>query len=234
MELTIGRESGASRLHVTGNGLERFIGNAGSVPRSVSRQHCKLSIDAQGNYTLFGLKPENPTYVNGLAVEEKRIYPTDRVELGSDRYLLDVKDLVEAVTGKPAADTYSIAHLKQVWETYTDTKLQTQIKERKSASIRSVTGIISMCSIACGFIPGLPMAFRIALYAVAMILGVYFFVIGYRQSAKAPLFWAELDKKFHEDYVCPNPKCRRFLGYTPYNDLRKTKGCYQCNAKYKE
>lgn len=234
MELILGRESGTSRLHISGYNTEKFFGNPGSVPRSVSRQHCKLSVDTQGNCIITNLKPENYTFVNGVAIESKHISFSDRVELGAEHYRINVKDIIESVTGKEAPETYSILPLQRVWEDYNNAKLEFQIKERKSASIQSVVGIISMLSIACGFIPGIPMAFRVVLYAIALVLGVYFFVIRYKQSEETPRYLADLDQKFHENYVCPNPKCRRFLGYSPYSDLRKTKGCYQCNAKYTE
>lgn len=234
MEVIIGRESGSSRLHISGYNLEKFLGNPGSVPKSVSRQHCKLSVDAQGNCTIINLKPENCTLVNGVAVESKHITFSDRVELGPEHFRINQKEIIESVTGKEMPQTFSILPLQRVWDEYNDKKLQFQIKERKSASVQSVVGIISMLSIACGFIPGIPLGLRVVLYLIALVLGIYFFVIRYKQSGEAPLYLADLDKKFHEDYVCPNPKCRRFLGYSPYSDLRKTKGCYQCNAKYTE
>lgn len=74
-ELILGRESGASRLHIVMNGKDCVYGAAGSVPRTVSRQHCKLTVEDDGSYTLVNLKPENKTYVNGLAIASKRIDP---------------------------------------------------------------------------------------------------------------------------------------------------------------
>lgn len=234
MEVILGRESGTSRLHISGYNIEKFLGNPGSVPRSVSRQHCKLSVDTQGNCIITNLKPENVTFVNGVTVESKHIIFSDQVELGTEHYQINVKEIIESVTGKEVPETYSILPLKRIWDEYNDAKLQFQIKERKSASIQSVVGIISMLSIACTFISGISITLRIVLYSIALVLAIYFFITRYKQSDKAPRFLADLDKKFHEEYVCPNPKCRRFLGYSPYSDLRKTKGCYQCNAKYTE
>ena len=188
MEVIIGRESGSSRLHISGYNLEKFLGNPGSVPKSVSRQHCKLSVDAQGNCTIINLKPENCTLVNGVAIESKHITFSDRVELGPEHFRINQKEIIESVTGKEMPQTFSILPLQRVWDEYNDKKLQFQIKERKSASVQSVVGIISMLSIACGFIPGIPLGLRVVLYLIALVLGIYFFVIRYKQSEEAPLY----------------------------------------------
>lgn len=235
MELVLGRESGASRLHIVVNGKDCFYGAAGSVPRSVSRQHCKLIVDDSGNYTIVNLKPENVTYVNGLPVASKRFQPkTDQVELGADRYQLAVPVILKALLGdKEPPKTYSIAHLEKVWDEYHDTKLDMQIKEKKTAAIRSVTGVFSMAAVACGFIPGIAelTALRVLLYAVGLLLAVYFFVKLYRSSSEQPKFMDALDKKFRRNYVCPNPDCKQFMGYQPYEELRRKTTCPCCRSK---
>ena len=89
MELIIGREAGASRLRISINNQDRFWGNANSVPKSVSRQHCKVVTDDKGGYIITNLKPENVTYVNGVQIESKHISGKDRIELGADRYFME-------------------------------------------------------------------------------------------------------------------------------------------------
>lgn len=235
MELIFGRESGASRLHIVVNGKDCFYGAAGSVPRSVSRQHCKLVIDDSGNYTIVNLKPENVTYVNGLPVASKRIRPDeDHVELGAEHYGLAVSAIMKALFGsKEPLKPYSIVPLEKVWNEYHDTKLEIQIKEKKTAAIRSVTGMFSMAAVACGFIPGIASltALRVLLYAVGLLLAVYFFVKLYRSSSEQPKFMDALDKKFRRNYVCPNPDCGQFMGYLPYEELKKKTTCPYCKCK---
>ena len=92
--------------------------------------------------------------------------------------------------------TFSILPLQRVWDEYNDKKLQFQIKERKSASVQSVVGIISMLSIACGFISGIPLGLRVVLYLIALVLGIYFFVIRYKQSEEAPRYMAYKFNRF--------------------------------------
>ena len=45
MEIIIGREEGARRLHCIVGEREFNVGQAGIVPLSVSRRHCKVSVN---------------------------------------------------------------------------------------------------------------------------------------------------------------------------------------------
>lgn len=56
MELIIGRESQKNRLRISVNNQDFFLGDIGSVPQSVSRQHCKLVIKEKGNYVITTIK----------------------------------------------------------------------------------------------------------------------------------------------------------------------------------
>ena len=37
-----------------------------------------------------------------------------------------------------------------------------------------------------------------------------------------------------DNYICPNPKCKHFLGQQPYKVLRQNKNCPYCKAKWNE
>ena len=239
MELIIGRESSSpqsigGRLHIVSSSkTDYFIGSEGSVPKTVSRQHCKITIKTDGSMLLVNLKPTNITFINGIAAVQKSIAKSDLIELGSDRYKLELKALLDIVDSEiPKA--YSITHLKAVWEKYDQAKTEIQVQRDKSAAIQSVTGILSMASIACGFIPSIPIAVRGFLYAIAIVLAVVFFVYRIKHAGEFVHQLKELDEQFHKDYVCPNPECQRFLGNIPYDDLvKQTKSCFVCKAVYK-
>ncbi|MFI3267266.1 MAG: FHA domain-containing protein [Rikenellaceae bacterium] len=261
MELTIGREPGSSRLSITIDGNRVAIyGDAYSVPQSVSREHCKITI-IDGIYKIKNVKVNNFTFVNGRAIVQSVFAPdTDVITLGSEQYVLDVNKILIALNLKktanqpqqasqrpqqpaqqpaqqqqPQVETFSISFLEDVWENHHQTKLNIQIKEKKFNALRSVTGLFSMGAIACGFIPGLAEydVLRVALYALGFILLIYFFVISYMSSSKTPVKMAELDKEFRNDYVCPNPKCGRFLGNQPYDVIARMPTCPYCRSKFK-
>lgn len=238
MEIIIGRESTSplsigGRLHIlTSNKKDYYLGLEGSVPKTVSRQHCKIVINTDGSMVLINLKPTNITYINGIEAIQKTINKTDRIELGGEHFNLDLEAVLDAVKNE-IPKSYDISHLKGVWEKYQQTKIDIQVKQSKSAAVQSVTGLLSMASIACGFVPGIPNVIRGVLYGIAIILAVIFFVYRMRHAGENVLQLKELDDQFHKDYVCPNPDCRRFLGTTPYEDLiKQTKTCSVCKAVY--
>ncbi|MBO7588460.1 MAG: FHA domain-containing protein [Bacteroidaceae bacterium] len=238
MEIIIGRESTSplsigGRLHIlTSNKKDYYLGLEGSVPKSVSRQHCKIIIKTDGSMELINLKPTNITYINGIEVIRKTISKSDRIELGGGHFVLDLNSVLDTVKTE-IPQSYDISHLKAVWEKYQQTKIEIQVKQSKSAAVQSVTGLLSMASIACGFVPGVPDIIRGVLYGIAIILAVVFFIYRMRHAGENVLQLKELDDQFHKDYVCPNPDCGRFLGVTPYDDLKKqTKSCPVCKAVY--
>ena len=221
MEIIIGRESTSplsigGRLHIlTSNKKDYYLGLEGSVPKSVSRQHCKIIIKTDGSMELINLKPTNITYINGIEAIRKTISKSDRIELGGGHFVLDLNSVLDTVKTE-IPQSYDI-----------------QVKQSKSAAVQSVTGLLSMASIACGFVPGVPDIIRGVLYGIAIILAVVFFIYRMRHAGENVLQLKELDDQFHKDYVCPNPDCGRFLGVTPYDDLKKqTKSCPVCKAVY--
>ena len=116
MELIIGRESSSpqsigGRLHVVSSSKkEYFIGLEGSVPKTVSRQHCKVIIDSDGNMVLVNLKPTNITFINGVEAVQKSIVKTDMIELGSERFKLELKAILDMISSE-IPKTYNISHL---------------------------------------------------------------------------------------------------------------------------
>lgn len=238
MDYIIGREPGGigNRLRIISKSTNKefFISTTSSVPNTVSREHCLLSVNPQqGTAILKNLKPQNSTWVNGVEIASLSVSANDRIELGSDHFPLNLANVLETLSSE-VPKTYSITHLKAVWEKYQQDKLALQIEERKNGAIRSITGVISPLAILCAFIPipGFSIALRSILFGIMFVIALYFFITGLKNARKYPQQYAELDNKFHHDYVCPNPSCRRFLGYVPYDDLvRSTPGCAMPNCK---
>ena len=89
MEFIIGRDAESSQLKISADKQSKLFGAKGSVPGSVSRQHCSLTINADNTYLVKNIKAQNATYVNGVAVESKVVKEGDSIELGVDHYMLD-------------------------------------------------------------------------------------------------------------------------------------------------
>lgn len=123
MEIIIGREEGSQRLHCVANGRAFSIGQVGSVPLSVSRKHCKVTI-IDGEITIENLNVQNITYVDGNQIFHKCITATSQVMLGSERFAIPLQQILQIATGASAgsqsavhpvtAPTFSLKPLERV------------------------------------------------------------------------------------------------------------------------
>lgn len=246
VEAVIGKEEGQHRLLVKIGQKAFVVGNPQSVPNTVSRLHCSLSVEYSDDQVrkvtrikIQNLKPENITYVDGQEVESKAIRENSHVQLGFDRYTMDLKQVVDgmrkflpAIT-PPPAETFSLLKLKAVWEEYDSAKVELQLAEQKKNNLRSLGGILSGAGILFMFIPSLGVIRYIAT-GLSVIIGIVFFIRGMNTKSSFTVKMHDLDEKFRKRYVCPNPECRHFLGQIPYDVLRQNKGCGYCKCKYKE
>ncbi len=228
MEIIIGRDAEASKLMIAVGQLKKLVGSEGSVPKSVSRPHCSITINSDGTYELKNLKAQNVTYVNGVPIEVKKVTDKDVVELGEDHFLLDWA-LVNQFKPKMA----DIRPLKRVWDQYNKDTLELTVKQNKFNALRTGTGIITMAAIACGFIIGRENSGFIytILYSVAILLSLTFFIKSYIDASKLPKERMKLTEKFQHDYACPH--CKRHFSQ-PYDQLSLNDNCPYCKALFRK
>ena len=234
MEIIIGREEGARRLHCVAGGREFNIGAAGSVPLSVSRQHCKLTVNGS-DITIENIKVQNITFVDGNQIVSKTISATSKVQLGEERFLIPLQQILQLATGgkvgAPEVPTFSLKPLKSVWEEYDRRKMEIQNDAAKSANKQRLQGILSMLGMCVGFIPGIDQTVRIVIIVAALAIAVYFFIKGsMNESVQQQLH--DLDEEFAKKYKCPNPKCGKPFGAVPYRNIEYNKQCFACGCKY--
>lgn len=242
MEIIIGREEGVRRLHCIADGREFNVGLAGCVPASVSRKHCKITVNGS-SMTIENIKPQNVTFVDGSQVFSKGITATSKVQLGNERYSIPLQQILQLATGKPQvagaaqpmqpkqeAPTFSLRPMKAVWEEYDHRKLTIQEEAAKKANQQRIQGIVSMFGMALGLLP-IPVVFRAACVIAALCLSIYFFIQGNNQdSVQRQLH--DLDDEFARKYKCPNPSCGKPLGSVPYRQIEFSKQCFACGCKY--
>ena len=231
MELTIGRESGVEnpRLAIEQNGKTFYWGKPGSVPKSVSRKHCHVSVEDDAKMLIEDITENIFLYVNGVDCKRKGdVGITDTVELGPDRYRLDLEGILKAISSQ---QTYDISHLKEIYESYQKEKYDLQVSQGKLNALSALPGILSMTSIGLAvFIENA----RIVMIVVAALFALAFALIRYRNASKVPKKNKELEEIFRDHYVCPNPSCGHFLGAIPYKELLKNKACPYCKSKFTE
>lgn len=233
IELIIGRESGVEnpRLSVTQNGQTHYFGTPGSVPKDVSRKHCRIRVDADSKMIVEDLTDNNFIYINGSDCKRKvDVSLADTIELGPSRYRLDMDTIIKALSTK---QSFSIKHLEAIYDGYQKEKFDMQVQQGKLNALSALPGVLSMISIgAAVFFQNQDV--RTWAIVLAAIFALAFAIIRYRNATVVPLKNRKMDEAFREKYICPNPLCGRFLGATPYKELVKNRSCPYCRSKFTE
>ena len=226
MEIIIGRDVQTQQLCIVKDGQAFRLGQPGTVPMDVSRQHISLSPLGSGMWQLRNLKSNNITFVNGVAAETKTVTESDRIELGRSHFLFQWKAILEA-----KIETIDITQLQRTWDWYEREQLKMKEDERKKQNIQRLSGILSSCGILFMFVDGLgPM--RYILTGLSVLIAIYFFIKGMSSDSSLNIKLNELSKEFRYKYKCP--KCGHFMGYTPYDVLIQNDACPYCRTKYKK
>lgn len=237
MTIIVGREANSPtpRLSVSVDGNIKNIGAPGSVPMTVSRKHCRIEVLADGNMTVANVAGGNVMYVNGVEYKLKSIAPEDLVELGPDKYTLDIQGIIKASSAAAAQadNVVDIFPLKKVWDDYQEAKMQIQVKNGKIGALSAIPGVLSMGSIALCAIPGFE-NLRVVFIVIAAVFALSFALIRMKGASKNPIVQRKMEEEFQDRYVCPNPSCNHFLGNQPYKLILKNGSCPWCKSKYVE
>ena len=240
--ILVGKEPGNGRLYVSVNvnGQHKVapIGEMQSVPNSVSRckpgentAHCKITVGGNGEMTITNMEPRNMTYVNGTEVATKRIKAGCRIELGKDRYAMDLNAVIQAAR-KMVGVEYSIRHLEIVWNEYNDSMKKIKIRQKNLGLLSNIPMGFSMLG---GLVAGVyPQVREVALVFTGIALLIMLIGFYKRFTDKSIDEMEALTEDFQRKYICPNPECHHFMGNQPYNILRQNKNCPYCKCKLTE
>lgn len=246
VEAIIGKEEGQHRLLVKIGSKAFVVGTPNCVPNTVSRAHCNLTVDFADDAArkavkvrIQNIKSQNVTYVDGQEVEAKVIGENSHVQLGYDRYTIDLpqiiagmKKFLPAAPPPPPAE-YSIGYLENIWNQYHERKLQLQKKQHSLGLWARLPMFFTMGSgVLTAFVPAEFKPYMMVLAVLSFLIMAYGFI-----QQKNFVFSEEMDKLegwFQDNYVCPNPKCKHFMGNIPYKILRQNKGCAYCKCLFKK
>lgn len=245
--ILIGKEPGQGRLLIAIQGNEKSvaIGSLGSVPACVSRckpaegiAHAKIIVDQAGNMILTNMKSQNVTFVNGSEIASKRVSFNNTIELGKDKFKIDLPIIIETAkklivmgTSKEPGKKFNISHLERVWNDLQTQKKAIQAKQKKINLVRSGCGLFTLCAMPCIFMFG-PIGY--VLTGIGIVGNLYSF-IGLKNDNTTDVI-DKLNEDFQDSYVCPNPDCNKFLGNISYKLLKKqySMHCPYCKCEYVE
>lgn len=236
--------------------MEIIIGRQGTqktkiTDPTVSRQHCKVTVNPDGTYTVENLS-QHGTKIDGRDILKATAQSGSRIQLGSS-YSAVLADLIGATpqqrctasdrristsgTSTPSSQspqkeikTFNIAHLKRVWEDFNQTNIEKSNEQRKINLIRTGMGIFTMCAMPLIYFCG-PVGY--AMTAIGILGNIYSFT-GMKNAETAEDRQRRQDE-FDDAWVCPNPACGRSLLAKNYKMLlRNHKSCPYCKCKYVE
>lgn len=201
----------------------------------VSRKHCKIIDNGNGTFIVENKSP-NGTLVDGKEIIKTTATLDSVLQLGP-QFKATLRQLL-GVTKTPPPDpspakdvpTFSISHLRRIWEEYNRRNIEIANAQRKINQIRAGMGIFTMCAMPTILFLG-PLGY--VLIGVGVVGNIYCF--WGMKNAETPEERQARQERFEELWVCPNPSCRRSLPSPNYRHLvRNYKNCPHCKCKYVE
>lgn len=186
MQIIIGRDAKTSQLNVIIGQQTLRLGAPGSVPQTVSRQHCRITVTEGGTYFVENLKAANITYINNVGVEKKTMRREDSLSLGTDRYQVDTKAVFAAID-KAVPKTADIRPLSKVWEDHEEYILNQKIKSARFVAIASSMGLFTLGAMVYTFVFGGDGIIRNSLYCIAAVFVLLIFIKRWRDASRVPI-----------------------------------------------
>lgn len=229
--------------------MEIIVGRKGNQPfaiteKSVSGKHLKVTKLADGSVEIEDLGSTNGTFVDGARVIKKVVTedtvvtlgPTFQIRIG-DVLVVPAKPAQSVPqkgnsTTAPAADySAEFEKLKTVYENYEAEKIRLQQENAKKQFMRSLPGVASTVLFALTFLLGDSVNSIKPFMGLIMIGGIAVSTwMAFKGQQDMPVKMEALNKKFMVDYVCP--KCKCFLGFLPFENLKNRGVCTACKAKW--
>ena len=230
--------------------MEIIVGRKGNqafpiTDKSVSGKHLKLTTLPNGNVQIEDLGSSNGTFIDGIRIIKKEVGPNTVIQLGQT-LLFRISDALPKVAppsvgGNANPQTSQTAEydpeilmkfqqLEAVWNKYQTDSIRLQRNNASKGFMRMLPMVLlGGFGYLLSLVPGFA-GFRIAITLLGIGVGVIITWISYKSATSLPEQMAKLNQQFQIDYVCP--KCKQFLGFTPYQGLINRGQCSACKTKW--
>ncbi|MCH5221146.1 MAG: FHA domain-containing protein [Muribaculaceae bacterium] len=207
---------------------------------SVSRQHCKVTDNGDGTYTIENISSTGVTKVDGREIIKTKATLNSRIQLGPT-FSATLVELIGAQSCNdsptPGSDpkhevkTYSISGLKHMWEENDAIEKRLGKRNRELGIIRSSLGIFSLGGILSTRLIG-DSGFILTGIGLAGTLYSLFMMKNIESSEDT----RQRRMEYRRKWVCPNPECGKALNFSDDYYLLKSnyQSCPYCKCKYVE
>ena len=242
IKVIIGRESSTNQLVLIKDGKPKVFGAKGSVPKSVSREHCLLTIDENDDkMTLTNQNANNVTFVNDMPIITCGVAYADVIELGPEHYMLQwdpIREIVDSCK-KEKPQEVDISGLEKVWNDYKRKSDRLQTEEKLANVLRGGIPILTLGAVAAGFLLNkdgarvMSMGMKLT-YSIALAFMILLFIKGIVDIQWVPKKKKQLEQEMLKKYRCP--KCNFFFGLGQSYDIIKSNldACPKCKSKFKK
>lgn len=238
--------------------MEIIVGKQGQQPfditdPKVSRKHVKIISLPNGKYQLEDLGSSNGTFVDGQRIIRRVVTGDTIVQLGGSFSFKVSSAFTETTTSRqtfishqtsspynqpqnqskePKIDEEVLRQfdkLEAIYSKYMEDKIALQKDNAQKGFMRMVPmSIMGIVGLVIGCVPQLG-DFRLVISAVVVIVSGILLVKAYNSQSNLPEKMEVLNRQFQIDYVCP--KCKCFLGFTPFEGLKNRTACPMCKTK---
>lgn len=239
--------------------MEIIVGRRGEqsfpiMDKAVSGKHLKLTTMPDGNVQVEDLGSTNGTFIDGIRIIKKVVSRNTVVQMGStfafriNDVLPEVKTpsvnplgntisgetrIVPPTPSKPEYDEEILRkfqNLESVWNKYQEEKINLQKNNASKGFLRMLPMfVLGGLGYLISCIPELAQ-FRTAITLAGLGIGIIITWISYKSATSLPEQMEKLNQQFQIDYVCP--KCKQFLGFTPFEGLKNRGQCSACKSKW--
>lgn len=242
--------------------MEIIVGRRGEqsfpiMDKAVSGKHLKLTTMPDGNVQVEDLGSTNGTFIDGVRIIKKVVTRDTIVQMGST-FSFRISDVLPEVKTAPslpsenntaggtrteprtptapAKPEYDEAvlrkfqNLEDIWKKYQEEKINLQKSNASKGFLRMLPMfVLGGLGYLISCIPELAQ-FRTAITLTGLGIGIIITWISYKSATNLPEQMEKLNQQFQIDYVCP--KCKQFLGFTPFEGLKNRGQCSACKTKW--
>lgn len=228
--------------------MEIIVGRKGEqsfpiMDKAVSGKHLKLTTMPDGNVQVEDLGSTNGTFIDGIRIIKKVVSRDTVVQMGST-FTFRINDVLPEVKTpsapptpptppKPEYDEEILGkflNLEAVWNKYQEEKINLQKNNASKGFLRMLPMfVLGGLGYLVSCIPELA-DFRTAITLAGLGIGIIITWISYKSATSLPEQMEKLNQQFQIDYVCP--KCKQFLGFTPFEGLKNRGQCSACKSKW--